>query len=255
MTEVNMTEKKKCGKKWMAISVASLIIVPILVNASIINFAPPSVARFFLSPTKIRSVIEYDQKKSQADAEKKAKKLIKSDLQDKKGNLLHTALDPVIGNVTNPEITIIEYIDYKCGYCKKANDEMKRILSEDKYKGKIRLIIKNYPVIGGEPSLYAAEVATGFFAKHPEKFLDLHSKLFASELKDVKEIDAILLSYGEKASSLKTTEITDSIVANFNFAREIQVSGTPALIIGDELISGFITYEQLAAKIDEKMKK
>jgi protein-disulfide isomerase len=254
MTEIT-TEKKKCSKKWAAVSIASLIIVPVFVQASIINFAPASVAQFFLSPKKLREVIEYDQKHSQINAEKKAKKLIKSDIKNPKGNLLHSALDPVIGNVTDPAITIVEYIDYKCGYCKKANDEMKRILVDEKYKGKVRLIVKNYPVIGGEVSLYAAEVATGFFKKHPEKFLDLHSKLFSSELKDVKEVDAILAAFGEKGADLKTTEITDSIVANFNFAREIQISGTPAFVIGDELITGYATFEQLSAKIDEEMKK
>ncbi len=250
MTEIT-TEKKKCNKKWAAISIASLIVVPVFVQVSIINLAPASVARFFLSPSKLRSVIEYDQKHSQEQAQKKAQKLIKSDIKDPKGNLLHTALDPVIGNVTDPAITIIEYIDYKCSYCKQANTELKRILSDEKYKGKVRVIIKNYPVIGGEVSLYAAEVATGFFKKHPEKFLDLHTKLFASPLKDVKEVDAIVSAFGEKSADLKTTEITDSIVANFNFAREIQISGTPAFIVGDEIT----TFDQLTAKIDEKIKK
>jgi len=253
MTEIT-TEKKKCNKKWAAISIASLIVVPVFVQVSIINFAPASVAQFFLSPSKLREVIEYDQKHSQVKAEKKAKKLIKSDIKDPKGNLLHTALDPVIGNTTDPVVTIVEYIDYKCGYCKQANVELKRILSDEKYKGKVRVIIKNYPVIGGEVSLYAAEVATGFFKKHPEKFLDLHTKLFESQLKDVKEVDAILAAFGEKGADLKTSEITDSIVANFNFAREIQISGTPAFIIGDELVTG-ATVEQITAKLDEKMKK
>lgn len=252
---IENTEKKKCNKKWLGISIAALVVVPVAVNVAIINFAPPAVARFFLSPSKLRSVIEYDQKYAQENAEKKAKKLIKSDLANAKGNLLHSALDPVIGNTTNPAITIIEYIDYKCSYCKKANDEIKRVLANDKYKGKVRLIVKNYPVIGGEVSLYAAEVATGFFKKHPEKFIDLHAKLFANELKDVATVDAILKEFGVKAEDLKTTEITDSIVANFNFAREIQVSGTPAFIIGDELVTGYVTFDQISAKIDEKIKK
>lgn len=253
MTEIT-TEKKKCSKKWAAISIASLIVVPVFVQVSIINFAPASVAQFFLSPSKLRSVIEYDQKNSQVKAEKKAKKLIKSDIKDPKGTLLHTALDPVIGNTTDPVVTIVEYVDYKCSYCKQANTELKRILSDEKYKGKVRVIIKNYPVIGGEVSLYAAEVATGFFKKHPEKFLDLHTKLFSSPLASVKEVDAILASFGEKGADLKTTEITDSIVANFNFAREIQISGTPAFIIGDELVTG-ATFETITAKLDEKIKK
>lgn len=74
-------------------------------------------------------------------------------------------------------------------------------------------------------------------------------------MKDVKQVDAILLSFGEKGADLKTSEITDAIVANFNFAREIQISGTPAFIIGDDVITGYATFEQISAKIDEKMKK
>jgi len=233
--------------------VLSLVVVPVVVIASIVNFAPPSVAKFFLNPNQLRAIIEHDQKNAEEQSAKKAKELIKSDIANATGNLLHNALDPSLGNTTNPAVTIVEYIDYKCGYCKKAHEELHKLLASEKYKGKVRVIVKNYPVIGGEISLYAAEVATGFYKAHPEKFSELHDKLFASPLASAKEVDDIVHSFGEKPENLKSDEIRNSIIANFNFAREINVAGTPAFIIGDEFIGGFASYEQLTAKVDEKI--
>ena len=159
----------------IATQVLLCVFIPLFILFAVIKFAPNSVARLFLNPDKLKSIIEYDQKKEYEALTKKTASAIKEDLKNKSGNLLNNSLDPVLGNRENPSITIIEYLDYRCSYRKKAHDEISKLLSDDKYKGKIRIIIKNYPVIGGEVSLYAAEVATGFFKKHPEKFLDLHS--------------------------------------------------------------------------------
>ena len=227
------------------------VFVPLFVMFAIIKFGPNSVARLFLNPDKLKSIIEYDQKKEYEALTKKTASAIEEDLKSKSGNLLNNALDPVLGNRENPSITIVEYLDYRCGYCKKAHDEISKLLSDEKYKGKIRVIIKNYPVIGGEVSLYAAEIATSVFKKNPAKFEEFHLKLFNTQLTTQKDVDKVLESIGMKYDDIKSEDVRQSIISNFNFAREINVSGTPAFIIGNEFIGGFITYEQMSRKIDE----
>jgi len=227
------------------------VFVPLFVMFAIIKFGPNSVARLFLNPDKLKSIIEYDQKKEYEALTKKTASAIEEDLKSKSGNLLNNALDPVLGNRENPSITIIEYLDYRCGYCKKAHDEISKLLSDEKYKGKIRVIIKNYPVIGGEVSLYAAEIATSVFKKNHAKFEEFHLKLFNTQLTTQKDVDKVLESIGMKYDDIKSEDVRQSIISNFNFAREINVSGTPAFIIGNEFIGGFITYEQMSRKIDD----
>ena len=239
--------------KCLVTQISSCVFIPLITLFVIVKFAPNSVARLFLNPDKLKSIIEYDQKKKYEDMVKKTASTIENDLKNEKGNLLNNKFDPVLGNIENPQITIIEYLDYRCGYCKKSHYELTRLLNDVKYKGKIRVIIKNYPVIGAEVSLYAAEVATGVFHKYPKKFTTLHSKFFEKQLSSQSDVNKILKNLGLKYSDIKNDDIRKSIVENFNFARSINVSGTPAFIIGDELIAQFMTYEQMSKKIDDAL--
>lgn len=241
-----------CSKKRCALYTLFVVLLPILLIIAIMQFAPPSIARLFLNPDKIRAVVEYQQVKEQKNREKQAKSVIKNDLKSDVGNLLHNDFDPSIGN-KDAALTIIEYIDYRCGYCKKAHEEITKLLSSDKYKNSVRVIIKHYPVIGGEVSLYAAEVSTAFYKAHPAKFSELHAKLFASQLNTKADVDNVLKAFGTSYEKLKNDKVRDAIIANFNFAREAAISGTPAFIIGDEFVGGFLPFEQMTSMIDDKL--
>lgn len=241
-----------CSKTKCALYTLFMVLLPIILIIAIVQFAPPSIARLFLNPDKIRSVVEYQQVKDQGNREKKAKDIIKKDLNSESGNLLHNVYDPFLGN-KEAKLTIIEYVDYKCGYCKKAHEALSKILAADKYKDSVRVIIKHYPIIGGELSLYAAEVSIAFYNAHPGKFAELHSKLFSSQINAKSDIDNILKGFGTSYEKIKDDKVRDAIIANFNFARDAAISGTPSFIIGDELIGGYMPYEQLLSTIDKKL--
>ena len=243
---------QSCSKSKWIVYTLFVVLLPIFLIAAIINFAPAQVARLFVNPDKIRSVFEYQQKQDQKSLEKKAKDLIKKDIANEKGNLVANAMDPVIGT-KDAKVTVVEYIDYKCVYCKKAHEEIVKVLSDAKYRDSVRLIIKHYPVVGGEVSLYASEVAVAFYLRHSAEFPALHSKLFASPLNTKAEVDEILKSFGTTYAKIKNDKVRDSIIANFNFARTISISGTPAFVIGDEFVGGYISAEEFTALIDKKL--
>ncbi len=230
-----------------------VIVVPLLIIVGIVNFAPPSIASLILNPDKIMNIAKYKQEKQQRVAAEEASKIIKEDLKSKDGNLLNNSADPIIGNNTDPKVTIIEYVDYRCGYCKKAHMELVKLLESKKYKGKIKVIVKNYPVIGGEVSLYAAEVATSLYKKFPEKFEEFHTKIFSENLDSNQAVNKVLSSIGVKFDDIKDESIRQSIIENFKFAKKINISGTPAFIIGDQFVGGFITYEEMSKKVDDAM--
>lgn len=226
------------------------IFLPLFVIIAIIKFAPPSIASLILNPEKFMEIAQYKQKKEEEKSSKEKSKAIKEDIAKTDGNLLGNKFDPVIGS---GEVAIVEYLDYKCGYCNKAHNEIKKLLVDTKYQGKFRVIIKNYPVIGGEVSLYAAEIATAFFAKSPEKFLEFHDALFNSKLNSTKDVDKVLAKFGFKPEEIQNEAIRPAIIENFNFARNINISGTPAFIVGEEILGGFVTKEKLAEAIDAQL--
>lgn len=245
---------QNCSKSKCIVYTISIILLPLVIIAAIVNFAPPQVARIFINPDKVQSVFQYQQVKKQEQLQKDFKKKIKKDIKEgENGNLLGNKMDPVIGN-PNAKVAIVEYLDYKCGFCKKAHMELSRVLSDVKYKDSVRLVVKHRPVVGGEVSLYASEVAIAFYQKHPEKFGELHSKLFASSLNSKADVDAVLKSFGTSYKQIATDKARDSLIANFNFARE-EISGIPAFIIGEDLFVGFRSSEELAQAIDAQLKK
>lgn len=245
---------QSCSKSKCIIYTICVVLLPIIVIAAVMNFAPVQVARLFINSEKIQSVFMYQQRKTEEGRQAKFEKLIKKDIKKgDKGNLLGNKMDPVIGD-QSAKIAIVEYLDYKCGYCKKAHTEIVKILSEPKYRNSVRLIVKYRPVIGGEVSLYASEAAVAFYQSNPEKFADLHSKLFASSLSTKADVDAILKGFGTSYDKIKTDKARESIIENFNFARD-EITGIPAFIIGEELVVGYITALEIAAKLDKQMEK
>lgn len=244
--------KIKCPKTGCIIKAVAYVLAPVVITAAIINFTPPVISSIFLNPDKFMKIAQYKQLKAQEKMQKDALQTIKSDILDPNGNLLGNKSDPVVGN---GNFAVVEYMDYKCGYCKKAHTELKKVLQDEKYSGKVRVIIKHYPVIGGEVSLYAAEVSSSFYAKYPERFPEFHSKLLESKLENTGDVDAVLTQFGVKFDDIKNDTIRQAIIENFNFARKIGVAGTPAFVIGDEFIGGFVESKDLSAKIDKHIGK
>ena len=71
----------------------------------------------------------------------------------------------------------------------------------------------------------------------------------------MKDVDAVLAQIGVKADDIKNDAVRPSIIENFNFARELNISGTPSFIVGDKLLGGFVTKDKLAEAIDSQIKK
>ena len=83
------------------------------------------------------------------------------------------------GGNLNGDITIIEFLDYRCGYCRKAHEEVKKLIKSD---GNIRLIIKEYPILG-EKSTLSARLAISVLQKHgPEGYKIVHDKLMTENI-------------------------------------------------------------------------
>lgn len=153
-------------------------------------------------------------------------------------NILRDPEIPVLGNPKG-DITIVEYFDYRCPYCKKVYPELQKVVSAD---GKIRVVFKDWPVFG-DVSIYAAKLALA--AKYQDKYSEAHEALISATTRLTEEgIQTILAKAGidlERAKRDLATNLTsiDAILArNHEQAVGLGFRGTPAFIIGHFRVSG-----------------
>jgi protein-disulfide isomerase len=139
----------------------------------------------------------------------------------------------------NADLTIVEYFDYNCPFCKKVVPTFKQLLSEDK---KLAIVYKDWPVLG-ESSVYAARCALA--AGWQDKYLVAHDALLSgSRLSSNGQIEAILQGVGVDLDKLKKDlashagEITTLLARNDAEAHALDLDGTPGILVGRQLMPG-----------------
>jgi len=151
----------------------------------------------------------------------------------------------------NPDgaITVIEFFDYRCPYCQQTADDIQTLIDthED-----VRLVLKEFPILGPDSTI-ASQAA---IAAIPQgKYLEFHFAMLRSEgnldLDEVMDIAAdVGLNVRQLARDMDTARVSTIIETNRNLAFEVGVRGTPAFIIGDELLPGAASLEALEARLD-----
>jgi protein-disulfide isomerase len=161
---------------------------------------------------------------------------------------------PVIGNA-NGDITIVEYYDYNCPYCRKVAPEIRQVVQDD---GKVRLVLKDWPILG-EVSKIAARMALA--AKYQDKFVEAHEALIgvSSRLTEPR-IRELLAGAGinmdRLASDLtaKAKEIDAILKRNSDQAEAFEFKGTPSFIVGKFRVPGILTMAQFEQVIADARK-
>jgi protein-disulfide isomerase len=162
-----------------------------------------------------------------------------------KDELLHDPTSPVTGN-PNGDVTVVEFFDYRCPYCKAVAPDLAKAVAAD---GKVRLIYKEFPILG-PASITAAKAALA--AVRQDKYPAFHDKLFAFKGNlDDAAIYAMASDLGLDVVRLKADmekpEIESIIDHNYRLADKLKVEGTPAFVIGGELLPGAVSFDNLIA--------
>lgn len=151
--------------------------------------------------------------------------------------------DPEVPPIGNPQgdITIVEYFDYQCPYCKKVAPELAKIAKED---GKIRIVLKDWPIFGGV-SQYAARMVLA--AKYQGKYQEAHTALIGAATKLSEEIVRKLLGVAgiDVDRAVKDMETNKSAIdallaRNNEQAEAFGFQGTPAFIVGTFRVPGVL---------------
>ncbi|TDP47957.1 DsbA family protein [Zavarzinia compransoris] len=166
--------------------------------------------------------------------------------------LLRDSRDPVIGNPKG-DITLVEFFDYRCGYCKQAQPILAELIKSDP---KLRVVLKEFPILGPD-SLVASKAAIAALAQG--KYPVFHEALIATRgtLSDDKIMD-IAKSVGLDTAKLKADmekpEITGQISDIHGLAQRLEINGTPSFIVGDTLVPGAVDLETLKKLVAEARK-
>jgi protein-disulfide isomerase len=169
--------------------------------------------------------------------------------------------DPEIPSLGNPkgDLTVVEYFDYQCPYCKKMAPELAQLLRED---GHIRLVLKDWPVFG-PISTAAAELALA--AKYQNKYAEAHDALIGADAKLTKAsiIDRLTkagVNVDLAINDLKAHQqtIDDLLARNKAQAEAFDFDGTPGFIVGTFRVPGAVemrVFKQIVADARAKAKK
>jgi protein-disulfide isomerase len=157
--------------------------------------------------------------------------------------------DLVLGNPKG-DVSVVEFYDYNCGWCKKGFPEIMSLVEAD---ANLRVVLKEFPIFG-EDSEYAARAAIA--SAKQGKAREMHVALFAHEGKVSKDIvDAAAKTLKLDMAKLEkdmTSEETSTIIArNQQLAQALAINGTPAFLVGDKLIPGFLPKEELTTTVNE----
>ncbi|MCI4662985.1 MAG: DsbA family protein [Neomegalonema sp.] len=160
-------------------------------------------------------------------------------------DLLNDGYSYVGGNLEG-DITLVEFLDYRCGFCKRAHKEVEDFVAAD---GNVRLVVKEFPVLGPD-SERAGLAASAAMKQGPEKYKAFHDGMMTH--RGALDERAVFF-YAEQAgldveklkADMEDPAVKQGIGKNYEIAQALQINGTPAFIMGDEIIRGYVPADAL----------
>ncbi len=136
------------------------------------------------------------------------------------------------------DVVLVEFFDYACGFCRKSNPDIQRLLSEDK---NLKVVWRELPVLGPD-SVAAAQASLA--AARQGKFRQFHDRLFQEGRPSPAAVAGAQRAVGVQPAP-KSPEILAEIEKNYELARAIGASGTPTFVVGNQVFRGAVGYQAL----------
>ena len=185
------------------------------------------------NPAVIREAMQVLQAREEAEKQAAASLAMKQ----YRSELLQNANSPVGGNPKG-DITIVEFFDYNCGYCKRVVPTVAAVLRNDP---NVRVVYKEFAILGPQ-SVVAARAALA--AKRQGKYHEFHVALMSAERADENSVAATAralgLDYAQLVEDMGDPAIEEQLERNYRLATAIGINGTPAFVIGDRLVPGAV---------------
>jgi len=169
-------------------------------------------------------------------------------LSQNETSLFNDPMDPAHGS-EEATVTLVEFFDYQCGYCKRVLPAVMKLAEEQE---DLRIVFKEFPILGpaSEVAAQAALAADrqGEYMAFHQALMSMRGELSAARIFETAA--AVGLDVERLQADMKAPEILAHIEKTRALAQSIGVSGTPAMVVGDTLVPGAISYEQMVALVE-----
>jgi protein-disulfide isomerase len=193
------------------------------------------------------AIAELEKRQAAADGEK-----YRAAVKTNAALLFNSPRHVVLGNPQG-DVTMVEFFDYNCGYCKRALTDMLDLMKDD---SKLKVVLKEFPVLG-QGSVEAAQVAIAVHMqdKSGKKYLDFHQKLLTGrgQVDKARALAAAReagLDMSRLEKDLTSPEIRASLEESFKLAEALGLNGTPSYVIGEDVLIGAVGRDALRAKVN-----
>lgn len=233
----------------IAISVVFSVLISAIVNNKLTNNSVSEEQVITYIENNAGKVIDalnnYYRKKAQADLKNRDKTLAEHKERFDSDDI------PSIGN-KNAKVTLVEFFDYNCGYCKKVFPTINKAIADGL---DVKILFIDFPILGPASEMKAK----GSIAAHvadSSKYFDMHARLMMD--KGISSVDDMVViakqvGYDEDkfVAALNSQKVADILKSNKKLARDLSVNGTPAFIINDKFFQGALSYNTLKQKVLE----
>jgi protein-disulfide isomerase len=164
-----------------------------------------------------------------------------------------TALETPFGSswkgAAKPDVTLVEFFDYACPYCKASNPAIDRLLQEDKG---LRVVYRELPILG-DNSVAAARLSLA--ASKAGRFAKFHDTLWAAGRPAPETIALASSAAGIPPQPAKDPAVEAELRRNFQLAGQLGATGTPLFVVGDRVMNSAVAYDTLKKMIAEAREK
>lgn len=154
---------------------------------------------------------------------------------------------PVLGN-PDGDVTMVEFFDYNCPYCRRAAPDVEALIAQDK---NVRLVYREWPILG-EGSVFAARAALA--ARKQGKYAEFHRAMMglkgrANEASVMKVADKLGMDTGQLRKDMDAPEVREHIATSMALAQALGFNGTPSFVIGSQLAPGLIPLDKMKSLV------
>ena len=184
-------------------------------------------------------VLQQRQRQAQAQGMKKL-------LSEQQNAIYNDTTDQVWGNI-NGDVTVVEFFDFQCGYCKRVHPSIKALINQDP---NVRVVLKQLPVLGPN-SMLAAQYALA--AAQQGRYTEYHDAVI--QLDNLNEntliglASELKLDVAKLSTDAKSLNIQSSIINTIRLAEALNINGTPGFIIGNQITPGAIDLDGMLSLV------
>jgi protein-disulfide isomerase len=180
---------------------------------------------------------------AQANAEKQKEANAQLAVAQQQDQIFNNPADPVIGNV-NGDVTVVEFFDYRCPYCKRVSDSLMTLVQDDP---NVKVVYKEFPILGPD-STVAAKIALA--AHRQGKYEQVHTAFMAHkgsfEQSDLLDLAASVGADPAKlAADMQDPAILGQLQATESLAAALGITGTPGFLFGKQLVPGAVSLDDM----------